>query len=85
MADKVSGLVQGTLDMLDLKTLELTRRCTGYGIAMRIETNQQRRVSGESGLSLFRLAFRRLERKGWLASANGGRLEKQTGARNIMR
>jgi PadR family transcriptional regulator PadR len=36
MVDKPSGLVQGTLDMLILKTLEL-EPMHGYGIAMRIE------------------------------------------------
>ena len=36
MSDKVSGLVQGTLDMMVLKTLAL-EPMHGYGIALRIE------------------------------------------------
>ena len=36
MADKTAGLVQGTLDMLILKTLALAPM-HGYGIAIRIE------------------------------------------------
>jgi len=65
MADKSSGLVQGTLDMLILKTLEL-EPMHGYGIAMRIEQISQGVFQVNPG-SLFP-AFRRLERAGWLAS-----------------
>ena len=65
MADKPSGLVQGTLDMLILKTLELEPR-HGYGIAMRIEQISKGVFEVNPG-SLFP-AFRRLERAGWLKS-----------------
>ncbi len=65
MADKASGLVQGTLDMLILKTLEL-QPMHGYGIAMRIEQISKGVFQVNPG-SLFP-AFRRLERAGWLAS-----------------
>src|SRR6267378_5668979 len=65
MADKPSGLVQGTLDMLILKTLEL-EPMHGYGIAMRIEQISKGVFQVNPG-SLFP-AFRRLERAGWLAS-----------------
>jgi PadR family transcriptional regulator len=63
MSDKPSGLVQGTLDMLILKTLELEAR-HGYGIAMRIEQISKGVFHVNPG-SLFP-AFRRLERAGWL-------------------
>jgi PadR family transcriptional regulator PadR len=65
MADKPSGLVQGTLDMLILKTLEL-EAMHGYGIAMRIEQISRGVFQVNPG-SLFP-AFRRLERAGWLKS-----------------
>ncbi len=65
MADKPSGLVQGTLDMLILKTLEL-EAIHGYGIAVRIEQVSKGVFRVNPG-SLFP-AFRRLERAGWLKS-----------------
>src|SRR6267154_5219205 len=65
MADKPSDLVQGTLDMLILKTLEL-EAIHGYGIAMRIEQISKGVFQVNPG-SLFP-AFRRLERAGWLKS-----------------
>jgi len=65
MGDKPSGLVQGTLDMLILKTLGL-EAMHGYGIALRIEQMSQGVFQVNPG-SLFP-AFRRLERAGWLTS-----------------
>ena len=65
MADKPSDLVQGTLDMLILKTLEL-EAMHGYGIAVRIEQVSKGVFQVNPG-SLFP-AFRRLERAGWLKS-----------------
>lgn len=65
MTDKPSGLVQGTLDMLILKTLQLGAM-HGYGIAMRIEQISKGVFRVNPG-SLFP-AFRRLERAGWLKS-----------------
>ena len=63
MAEKSSELVQGTLDMLILKTLAL-EPMHGYGIALRMEqiSNGVFRVNPGS---LFP-AFRRLEREGWI-------------------
>ncbi len=61
MADRPSGLVQGTLDMLILKTLQL-EPMHGYGIAMRIEQISKGVFQVNPG-SLFP-AFRRLERDG---------------------
>jgi transcriptional regulator len=65
MAGKSTTLVQGTLDMLILKTLEL-QPMHGWGIAMRIEQISKGVFQVNPG-SLFP-AFRRLERAGWLAS-----------------
>ena len=60
---KPSELVQGTLDMLILKTLAL-EPMHGYGIAMRIEQISKGVFHVNPG-SLFP-AFRRLERAGWI-------------------
>jgi PadR family transcriptional regulator, regulatory protein PadR len=65
LTDKSVGLVQGTLDMLILKTLAL-QALHGYGIAMRIEQISKGVFQVNPG-SLFP-AFRRLERGGWLTS-----------------
>ena len=61
MIDKPSTLVQGTLDMLILKTLAL-EPLHGYGIAQRID-QVSRGVFQVNAGSLFP-AFRRLEREG---------------------
>ncbi len=65
MAEKQGGLVQGTLDMLILKTLAL-EPMHGYGIALRIEQISRGVFLVNAG-SLFP-AFRRLERDGLLES-----------------
>src|SRR5216684_3243523 len=80
MADKPSGLVQGTLDMLILKTLEL-EPMHGYGIGVRIEQISKGVFHVNAG-SLFP-AFRRLERdrliKGeWRATENNRRAKYYT-------
>jgi transcriptional regulator len=58
-----SGLVQGTLDMLILKTLAL-EPMHGYGIGLRLEQISGGVFQVNAG-SLFP-AFRRLERAGWI-------------------
>ena len=63
MTGKGTELVQGTLDMLILKTLAL-EPLHGYGIAIRIE-QVSRGVFQVNPGSLFP-AFRRLERSGWI-------------------
>ena len=63
MTDKASDLVQGTLDMLILKTLAL-EPLHGFGIAVRIEQVSKGVFRVNPG-SLFP-AFRRLEREGWI-------------------
>jgi PadR family transcriptional regulator PadR len=65
MPDKPAGLVQGTLDMLILKTLAL-EPMHGWGIAQRIEQISQGVFQVNPG-SLFP-AFRRLERSGLVKS-----------------
>ncbi len=63
MNPRATELVQGTLDMLILKTLQPEPR-HGYGIAQRIE-QISRGVFRVNPGSLFP-AFRRLERQGWI-------------------
>jgi PadR family transcriptional regulator, regulatory protein PadR len=75
MADKPSDLVQGTLDMLILKTLAL-EPMHGYGIAVRLEQMSKGVFRLHAG-SLF-VAFQRLERDGlikceWKATENSRR------------
>jgi PadR family transcriptional regulator, regulatory protein PadR len=63
MADKSSDVVQGTLDMLILKTLAL-ESMHGYGVAVRIEQISGGVFRVNAG-SLF-VAFQRLQRAGWI-------------------
>jgi len=75
MADESSELVQGTLDMLILKTLAL-EPMHGYGVALRIE-QISRGVFRVNAGSLF-VAFQRLQRDGlirsdWRATENNRR------------
>ncbi len=75
MADKPSDLVQGTLDMLILKTLAL-ESMHGYGIAVRLEQMSKGVFRLNAG-SLF-VAFQRLQRDGlirseWKATENSRR------------
>ena len=63
MTTRATDLVQGTLDMLILKTLAL-EPLHGYGIALRIEQISKGVFRVNPG-SLFP-AFRRLERQGWI-------------------
>jgi PadR family transcriptional regulator, regulatory protein PadR len=75
MADESSDLVQGTLDMLILKTLSL-EPMHGYGIALRVEQMSDGVFRVNAG-SLF-VAIQRLHRAGlikgeWKATENGRR------------
>jgi PadR family transcriptional regulator PadR len=69
MGNDRSDVLQGTLDLMVLKTLESMGPLHGYGIARRIE-----QVSGNS-LSLNQgtiyPALLRLEQRGWVKSAWG--------------
>ncbi len=60
-----TDVIQGTLDMLILKTLSLAP-LHGYGIAKRIEQVSQRVFKVNPGSLL--TSLRRLERAGWLDS-----------------
>jgi PadR family transcriptional regulator PadR len=66
MPDKPSDLVQGTLDMLILKTLAL-EPTHGYGISVRIEQMSKGVFRLNPG-SLF-LAIQRLERDGLIVTS----------------
>lgn len=70
MADKNKGeLLQGTLDLLVLKTLETLGPLHGFGIARRIE-----QVSGaalQMNQGTLYPALVRLEQRGWVASSWG--------------
>lgn len=75
MAEKQGDVVQGTLDMLILKTLAL-EPMHGYGIAQRVEQMSKGVFRVNAG-SLF-VALQRLERAGlirgeWKASENNRR------------
>jgi transcriptional regulator len=75
MEDKPTDLVQGTLDMLILKTLAL-EPMHGYGIAVRLEQMSHGVFRVNAG-SLF-VAIQRLTRAGlikgeWKATENGRR------------
>ena len=75
MSDKSSDLVQGTLDMLILKTLAL-EPVHGYGIAGRLEQMSRGTFRINAG-SLF-VALQRLQRAGvikseWKATENSRR------------
>lgn len=63
MAQKLESVVQGTLNMLILKTLAL-EPMHGYGVGLRIEQISKGVFQVNAG-SLFP-AFRRLERQGWI-------------------
>ena len=80
MLEKATDLVQGTLDMLILKTLAL-EPMHGYGIAGRIEQMSKGVFRVNAG-SLF-VAFQRLQRAGlirgeWRATENSRRAKYYT-------
>jgi transcriptional regulator len=69
MGDNKSDVLQGTLDLMVLKTLESMGPLHGYGIARRIE-----QVSGDSivlNQGTIYPALLRLEQRGWIKSEWG--------------
>lgn len=58
--------LQGTLDLLVLKTLSQTGNLHGYGIAVHIQRASDELLSVEEG-SLYP-ALHRMEQRGWIAS-----------------
>jgi PadR family transcriptional regulator, regulatory protein PadR len=77
MTDEKSELLQGTLDMLILKTLAIAPM-HGYGIAVRIQQISKDVLRVNQG-SLYP-ALRRLERRGWI-EAEWGESENNRRAR----
>jgi len=77
MIEKKADVLQGTLDMLILKTIAL-EPMHGYGIAMRIQQISRDVLQIQQG-SLYP-ALRRLERKGWI-TARWGESENKRRAR----
>jgi PadR family transcriptional regulator, regulatory protein PadR len=69
MSDSKLDLLQGTLDLMVLQTLEMMGSLHGYGIARRIEQLSEQSLRLNEGTvyaSLLRLA-----QKGWIRSAWG--------------
>src|SRR5260370_29914078 len=64
-----SGILQGTLDLMVLKTLEVMGPIHGYGIARRIEQISQETLRGNQGTIY--LCLTRLTQKRWIAAGGG--------------
>ncbi len=69
MADSKSDILQGTLDLMVLKTLEAMGPLHGYGIARRIEQIGEEAVLINQGTIY--LCLVRLMQKGWIRSEWG--------------
>src|SRR6201997_1730445 len=69
MADGRSEILQGTLDLMVLKTLEAMGPLHGYGIARRIEQISEEALQINQGTIYASLV--RLVQKGWITGAWG--------------
>jgi len=69
MGNDKSDVLQGTLDLMVLKTMESLGPLHGYGIARRIEQVSDNSVSLNQGTIY--PALLRLEQRGWIKSAWG--------------
>ena len=69
MAGDKSEILQGTLDLMVLKTLEAMGPLHGYGIARRIEQVSEEALKINQGTIYASLV--RLMQKGWIAGAWG--------------
>ncbi|HEY7405468.1 MAG TPA: PadR family transcriptional regulator [Candidatus Angelobacter sp.] len=69
MADAKTDVMQGTLDLMVLKTLEALGPLHGYGIARRIEQVSENLLQLNQG-TLYP-ALLRLQQKGWIKSEWG--------------
>lgn len=69
MADSKLDLLQGTLDLMVLQTLEVMGAMHGYGIARRIEQVSQDQVLLNQGTIYASLV--RLQQRGWISAAWG--------------
>jgi PadR family transcriptional regulator, regulatory protein PadR len=69
MAESKSEILQGTLDLMVLKTLDAMGPMHGYGIARRIEQVSEEALQVNQGTIY--LCLIRLVQKGWLKAAWG--------------
>src|SRR5260370_29232742 len=69
MAENKSDVLQGTLDLMVLKTLEALGPLHGYGIARRIEQVSENRLSLNQGTIY--PALLRLQQRGWIKAEWG--------------
>ena len=69
MSDSKSDILQGTLDLMVLKTLDAMGPMHGYGIARRIEQISEAALQINQGTIY--LCLIRLVQKGWIESAWG--------------
>jgi PadR family transcriptional regulator len=69
MPEQKSDVLQGTLDLMVLKTLESLGALHGYGIARRIEQVSANALSLNQGTIY--PALLRLEQRGWIAAKWG--------------
>jgi transcriptional regulator len=69
MGEQKSDVLQGTLDLMVLKTLESMGPLHGYGIARRIEQVSDNSLSMHQGTIY--PALLRLEQRGWIKSEWG--------------
>ncbi len=69
MPENKSDILQGTLDLMVLKTLESLGTLHGYGIARRIEQVSENRLSLNQGTIY--PALLRLQQRGWIKAEWG--------------
>jgi PadR family transcriptional regulator PadR len=69
MTDDTSEILQGTLDLMVLKTLDAMGPLHGYGIARRIEQLSERALRVNQGTIY--LCLVRLLQKGWISGTWG--------------
>lgn len=69
MADSKLDLLQGTLDLMVLQTLDTMGSLHGYGIARRIEQLSKDQVQLNQGTIYASLV--RLQQRGWISAAWG--------------
>ena len=69
MADSKLDLLQGTLDLMVLQTLETMGALHGYGIARRIEQLSENQLLLNQGTIYASLV--RLQQRGWISAAWG--------------
>lgn len=69
MADSKSEILQGTLDLMVLKTLDAMGPLHGYGIARRIEQLSEEALQVNQGTIY--LCLIRLVQKGWISAEWG--------------